>query len=60
VLVAVGVIVTDPLVGLEPVQLLAPDAVHELTLADDQVRVDELPGSTLVGLALKVSIGAPG
>ena len=39
-----------PLTALVPVQ--APEAVHEVALVEDQVKVDPLPLVTLVGLAL--------
>jgi hypothetical protein len=35
----------------------APDAVHEVALFDDQVRVDALPLSIVLGLALKLTVG---
>jgi hypothetical protein len=35
----------------------APEAVHEVALVDDQVNVDALPRSTVLGLALKLTAG---
>ena len=35
----------------------APEAVHEVALLDDQVRVDALPLSIVLGLALKLTVG---
>jgi hypothetical protein len=46
----------EPLVALLPDQL--PDAVQELALADDQVKVDPLPLVTVLGLALILTDGA--
>jgi hypothetical protein len=46
----------DPEVALEPLQ--APLAVHELASLDDQVRDDEPPLATEVGLAESVTVGA--
>jgi hypothetical protein len=37
-----------------PVQ--APDAVHEVALLEDQVRVDALPLAMVLGLALKLTV----
>jgi hypothetical protein len=52
--------VTAP-VDWEPEILLAPDqapeAVQELALLDDQVRVDALPLLTVLGLALRLTVG---
>ena len=44
----------DPEVLLAPDQ--APEAVHEVALLDDQVNVDALPRSTVLGLALKLTV----
>ena len=44
----------DPVRALAPVQ--APDAVHEVALLDDQVRVDALPLAMVLGLALKLAV----
>lgn len=46
----------EPLVPLLPDQ--PPDAVQELALADDQVKVDPLPLVTVLGLALILTDGA--
>ena len=46
----------DPLTGLVPVQ--APEAVQEVALLDDQVRVDALPLVTVLGAADKLTVGA--
>jgi hypothetical protein len=35
----------------------APEAVHEVALLDDQVSVDALPLSIVLGLALKATVG---
>jgi hypothetical protein len=45
-----------PLVALEPAQ--PPEAVHEVALVEDHVSVEAPPLATLVGLALKVTVGA--
>jgi hypothetical protein len=45
----------EPLTALVPDQ--APDAVHELALVEDQVKVAPLPLATVLGLAAKVTIG---
>jgi len=59
--VAVGVTTSVPEVGLLPVQLVEPEAMQPpVALVDDQVSVEELPESTLVGFAAKFSDGAPG
>jgi hypothetical protein len=44
----------DPVRALAPAQ--APDAVHEVALLEDQVRVDALPLPTVLGLALKLTV----
>jgi hypothetical protein len=41
----------DPLVALEPDQ--APEAVQEVALVDDQLRVDAAPLAMVLGLALR-------
>jgi hypothetical protein len=46
----------EPLTALAPDQ--APDAVHELALVEDQVKVAPLPLATVLGLAAKVTVGA--
>ena len=53
VVVAEGVTEAMPLV----VPAVKPVPVHELTLVEDQLRVDELPLTTVVGLAENVSVG---
>ena len=44
-----------PLVAFAPVQ--PPAAVHAVALVVDHVRVDFEPTGTVVGLALKVTVG---
>lgn len=44
----------DPVVALAPAQ--APEAVHEVALLDDHVRVDALPRPMVLGLALKLTV----
>ncbi len=44
----------DPVRALVPVH--APDAVHEVALLEDQVRVDALPLAMVLGLALKLTV----
>jgi hypothetical protein len=44
-----------PLTGWLP--LHAPEAVHEVALLEDQVNVELLPLDTLVGLALRETLG---
>lgn len=46
----------DPERAFEPVQ--APEAVHEVALLDDQVKVDALPLRMVLGLALKLTVTA--
>ena len=45
----------DPVRALAP--LHAPEAVQEVALLDDQVRVDALPLVTVLGAADKLSVG---
>jgi len=45
----------EPLAALLPDQ--APDAVHEVALVADQVRVELPPLATVLGLAAKVTVG---
>jgi hypothetical protein len=45
----------DPLVAWLPDQ--APEATHEVALVEDQVRVAALPLVTVLGLALRVTVG---
>ena len=47
-----------PVIGWEPLQ--SPDAAHEVAFAELQLRAEELPLTTLVGLAVKVTVGAAG
>ena len=47
-----------PEVAFAPLQ--APDAVQLVASVEDQVRVDDCPETTLVGLALKDKVGAGG
>jgi hypothetical protein len=55
----VGVVIADvacdPLVATLPDQ--PPEAVHEVTSLDDQVKVDVPPLATLLGLAANVTLG---
>jgi len=46
----------DPLVALLPLQ--APEAVQEVALSEDQDRVELLPLAMVLGLALKLTVGA--
>ena len=36
----------------------APEATHEVALVDDQVRFEALPLVTVLGLALRLTVGA--
>jgi hypothetical protein len=45
-----------PVIGWEPLQ--SPDAAHEVAFAELQLSAEELPLTTLVGLAVKVTVGA--
>ncbi len=49
-------VVCDPLTALLPDQ--APEAVQEIALVDDQLNTDALPRATVLGLAVKVTVGA--
>ena len=49
-------VVCDPAVAIEPAQ--PPEAVHEVALVDDQDRVELLPLAMVLGLALKLTVGA--
>jgi hypothetical protein len=49
-------VVLEPLIDSEPLQ--PPDAVHEVALVDDHVNVDVAPLATLIGLALRETVGA--
>ena len=44
----------DPVRALVPAH--APDAVHEVALLDDQVKVDALPLAMVLGPALKLTV----
>jgi len=46
-----------PLVGLPPDHVV-PEAVHEVALAADQVSVALPPAATVLGFALKATVGA--
>ena len=46
----------EPLTALVPDQ--APEAVQEVALVEDQVKVEPLPLATVLGLAAKVTVGA--
>lgn len=46
-----------PLVASVPVQ--APLAVHEVEFVLDQVSVDAPPAATVVGFAVRVTVGVP-
>jgi hypothetical protein len=48
----------DPLTALVPDQ--APEAVQEVALVDDQVKVEPLPLATVLGFALRATVGAGG
>ena len=54
-LLVTGPVLSVPLVGLLPVQ--PPEAVQEVALVEDQVRVDVEPMPTLVALVLIVTVG---
>jgi hypothetical protein len=46
----------DPFAGWLPDQ--APEAVQEVALVDDQLNVEALPLATVLGLAVKLTVGA--
>jgi hypothetical protein len=46
----------EPLVALPPDH--APEAVQEVALAVDQVKVEPLPPATVLGFAVTVTVGA--
>jgi len=46
----------EPLTAWLPDQ--APEALHEVALVDDQLNVDALPLATLLGLVVKLTVGA--
>jgi hypothetical protein len=52
-----GSVASDPLVASEPDH--PPDAVQDATSFDDQVSVEVPPFATLVGLALRDTLGVP-
>jgi hypothetical protein len=45
-----------PLTALAPDQ--APVAVHEVALVEDQVSLEPLPLATVLGLAVRLTVGA--
>jgi hypothetical protein len=49
-------VLCEPLVALLPDH--APEAVQEVALADDQLKVEPLPRATVLGLAVKLTVGA--
>jgi hypothetical protein len=51
-----GTVVCEPISALLPDQ--APEAVQELALADDQLSAEVAPFVTVLGLALKLTVGA--
>ena len=57
----VALVVSAP-VACEPATALVPDqapvAAHDAALADDHVKVEPLPPATVLGLAVKVTVGA--
>ena len=55
-LVVSAAVVSLPAIALLPDQ--APDAIQDVALADDQVKVEGEPLATLVGLALIDTVGA--
>ncbi len=46
----------EPLVALVPDH--APDATHDVALVADQLRVEALPLTTVLGAAARVTVGA--
>ncbi len=48
----------EPLIALAPDQ--APEAAHEIALLDDHVIVELAPLATVLGLALRLTVGAGG
>jgi len=46
----------EPLIALLPDQ--PPEPVQEVALVDDQLNVDALPLATVLGLAVKLTVGA--
>ncbi len=51
-----GAVLWEPLVASAPLQ--PPEAVHEVALVDDQLRVEVLPLVIVLGLAVSVTAGA--
>jgi hypothetical protein len=49
-------VLAEPLVASDPLQ--PPDAVQEVAFVDDQVSTDFAPLATVVGLTVKVTVGA--
>jgi hypothetical protein len=49
-----GPVDCEPLVALEPDQ--APEAVQEVALLDDQVKVEAAPLAIVLGLALRLTV----
>jgi hypothetical protein len=49
-------VLCDPLTALPPDQ--APEAVQEVALVDDQLNTEALPRATVLGLAVRVTVGA--
>lgn len=49
-------VLAEPLVASEPLQ--PPEAVHEVALVEDQVKVEVAPLLTVLGLAVRVTVGA--
>jgi len=60
VVVAEGVTLSEPEVAWVPVQPVAPEAVQLVALVVDQVSIDELPATTLAGVAANVTVGFDG
>lgn len=56
VVVVSAVVLVEPLVASLPLQ--PPDAVHEVAFVEDQVKVEVAPLLTVLGLAVRVTVGA--
>jgi hypothetical protein len=56
VVAVIAAVLAEPLVLSLPLQ--PPEALQEVALVEDQVRVEVAPLLTVVGLALKVTVGA--
>ena len=54
VLVVSALLDCEPLIALLPDH--APEALHEVALADDQVKVELAPFATVLGLALMLTV----